>query len=135
MNILLRYSFKKYFTKSNIIRFLILSLISQILILILTLIFTLRFEAIGLSFLFMPFYFPSIVLLMIGKFKVFNKWYFKLLFVYPILILDIIFGGGFIYHENGYSSSDGSGQMLTLALLILNAPILFIFLIHKYLMK
>ncbi len=72
---------------------------------------------------------------MVERFKVFNKWYSKLSFIYPILILDIIFAGGFIYYESGHSSSDGSGQMLTLALLILNAPIPFLFLIHKYLMK
>lgn len=135
MNILFGYSCKKYFTKSNILRFLILSLLSQILILIFTLVFTLKFEAIGLSFLFMPFYFPSIILLMVGKFKVFNQWYSKLSFIYPILILDIVFVGGFIYSEGNYSPSDGSSQMLTLALLILNAPIPFLFLIHKYLMK
>ncbi|QOI43656.1 hypothetical protein Lepto782_16305 [Leptospira interrogans serovar Canicola] len=83
----------------------------------------------------MPFYLPSIILLMVVKLKVVNKWYSKLSFIYPILILDIIFAGGFIYYESGYSSSDGSSQILALTLFIINAPIPFLFLIHKYLLK
>nr|OCA00589.1 Uncharacterized protein A9P81_1293 [Leptospira interrogans serovar Copenhageni/Icterohaemorrhagiae] len=46
-----RYSFSKYFTRSNIIQFLVLSLLSQILILIITFVITSKLEAIGFSFL------------------------------------------------------------------------------------
>ncbi len=129
-----RYSFSKYFTRSNIIQFLVLSLLSQILILIITFVITSKLEAIGFSFLLLPFYFPSIILLILVKLNMFDKWYAKLSFLYPILMVDCLFMGNFIY-DIYHPSNDGSSQILVLVSSILNLPIPFLYLIHKYVLK